>query len=100
MFPAPIFRRAYDYLVTNQGQRRGVVEYLQLLKLTSQVRQNDVELMLIDFFSPPGSVWTVEHIRQALLRPQQPALQLLEFKPECQSYDALLSGEREVAYAG
>jgi len=100
LFPAPIFRRAYDYLLSQQGHRRGVLEYLQLLKLTSQVRQNDVELMLIDFLSPPGAVWTVEQIRQALLRPLQPALQLLEFKPECQSYDALLTGRKEVVYAG
>jgi transposase len=100
LFPAQIFRRAYDYLVAQQGQRRGVLEYLQLLKLTSQVRQNDVELMLIDFLSPPGTVWGVEQIRHALLRPLQPALQLLEFKPECQSYDTLLSDRTEVAYAG
>jgi transposase len=98
LFPAEIFRRAYDYLVQQRGPRRATVEYLQLLKFTSQVRQNDVELMLIDFLSPPGSAWTVEQIRQALLGSSRPALELIEFKPECRSYDALLSAETEVAY--
>jgi len=98
LFPAEIFRRAYDYLVQQRGPRRATVEYLQLLKFTSQVRQNDVELMLIDFLSPPGSAWTVEQIRQALLGLSRPALELIEFKPECRSYDALLSAETEVAY--
>ena len=54
LFPGEMFRQAHDYLVAQRGARRGVVEYLQLLKLTSQVRQSDVELMLIDFLSPPG----------------------------------------------
>jgi hypothetical protein len=99
LFPAEIFRRAYDYLVQQRGPRRATVEYLQLLKFTSQVRQNDVELMLIDFLNPPGSAWTVEQIRQALLGSSRPALELIEFKPECRSYDALLSAETEVAYA-
>ena len=66
LFPGEMFRHAHDYLVSQRGPRRGVVEYLQLLKLTSQVRQSDVELMLIDFLSPPGCAWDVEQIRHAL----------------------------------
>ena len=100
LFPAQIFRRAHDYLVVQGGHRRGVLEYLQLLKLTSQVRQADVEIMLTDFLSPPGCAWTVEQIRHALLRPQAPALRLVEYQPECQSYDRLLSGETEVVHVG
>ena len=100
LFPSELFRRAHDYLVERRGQRRGLLEYLQLLKLTSQVRQDDVQLMLIDFLSPPGSAWTVEQIRRALVRPLQPALELSELKAECHSYDALLNCEREVAHVG
>jgi hypothetical protein len=99
LFPGPMFRPAYDYLVAQRGPRRGVVEYLQLLKLTSQVRQNDVELMLIDFLSPPGVPWNVEQIRQALVPKAQPVLELVELKPEWNSYDGLLSAQPEVAYA-
>ena len=96
LFPSPIFRRAYDYLMAQQSHRRAVLEYLQLLKLTSQVRQSDVELMLTDYLSPPGTAWSVEQIRHALLRPLQPGLQLLELEPDCQAYDALLNTESEV----
>ena len=55
-----------------------------------------MELMLTDFLSPPGTPWTVEQIRHALLRPLQPGLQLVELTPDCQSYDALLNSESEV----
>jgi hypothetical protein len=100
LFPGEMFRRAYDYLVAQRGQRRGVVEYLQLLKLTSQVRQNDVELMLIDFLSPPGVAWSVEQIRQAVAPQTQPTLAVMELQPEWSSYDALLNWQPEVVYAG
>ena len=100
LFPGEMFRRAYDYLVAQRGQRRGVVEYLQLLKLTSQVRQNDVELMLIDFLSPPGCSWNVEQIRKLLAPQAPPHLELVELTPECKSYDGLLSWQPEVSYAG
>jgi hypothetical protein len=100
LFPGEMFRPAYDYLVAQRGPRRGVVEYLQLLKLTSQVRQSDVELMLIDFLSPPGATWNVEQIRQALVPQARPALAVAELRPEWTSYDALLHAQPEVAYAG
>ena len=100
LFPGEMFRPAYDDLVAQRGPRRGVVEYLQLLKLTSQVRQSDVELMLIDFLSPPGATWNVEQIRQALVPQARPALAVAELRPEWTSYDALLHAQPEVAYAG
>ncbi len=98
LFPGDMFRQAHDYLVTHRGPRRGVVEYLQLLKLTSQVRQNDVELMLIDFLYPPGRAWTVEQIRRVLVPKAQPQLEMVELKPECNSYDALLNWQPEEAH--
>jgi hypothetical protein len=100
LFPGTMFRPAYDYLVSQRGPRRGVVEYLQLLKLTSQVRQSDVELMLIDFLSPPGVAWNVEQIRQALVPSAQPVWEVVELQPEWSSYDALLNRQPEVAHAG
>lgn len=100
LFPGQMFRPAYDYLVAQRGPRRGVVEYLQLLKLTSQVRQSDVELRLIDFLSPPGMAWSVEQIRQALVPQAQPMLAVAELQPEWTSYDALLHAQPEVVYAG
>jgi len=98
LFPGPVFRQAYDQLVARQGQRRGVVEYLQLLKLTSEVRQSDVEVMLADFTSPPYPVWSVEGLRRVLQPAVRPELDLAELQPEWNSYDALLTGGEEVAH--
>ena len=100
LFPGDMFRPAYDYLVAQRGQRRGVVEYLQLLKLASEVRPGEVELMLIDFLSPPGTPWSVEQIRRALLPSARMEVKLAELQPECGSYDALLSSSQEVAHVG
>jgi len=100
LFPTPVFRQAYDQLVARQGQRRGTVEYLQLLKLTSEVKQSDVELMLVDFTSPPCPTWSVEQLRRILQPAAQPQLELTELQPEWRSYDALLNPIEEVAYAG
>jgi hypothetical protein len=100
LFPSPMFRQAYDYLVAQRGGRRATVEYLQLLKLSSQVRQDDVELMLIDLLSPPGSPWNVEQIRQALLPRAPRCPEPAELRPEWSSYDALLTAREEVECVG
>jgi hypothetical protein len=97
LFPSRVFRQAYDQLVVQKGQRRAVVEYLQLLKLTSEVKQADVELMLVDFISPPYPVWSVEQLRRLLMPTAQPPLQMAELQPEWSSYDGLLSPQPEVA---
>jgi hypothetical protein len=99
LFPSRVFRQAYDQLVAQKGQRRAVVEYLQLLKLTSEVKQGDVELMLVDFTSPPYPAWSVEQLRRILVPSARPELQLAELQPEWSSYDALLNPQPEVACA-
>ena len=98
LFPAPVFRAAHDQLVARQGRRRGVVEYLQLLKLTSEVRQTDVEVMLADFTSPPYPAWSVEALRRVLQPAVRPELELAELSPEWSSYDTLLDNREEVAH--
>jgi hypothetical protein len=100
LFPSGMFRQAYDYLVAQRGPRRGVVEYLQLLKLTSEVRQHDVELMLIDYLSPPGAAWSVEQLRRTLQPSADLPVSPVELQPEWNSYDALLSSPQEVAHVG
>jgi hypothetical protein len=93
-----VFRQAYDQLIAQKGQRRGTVEYLQLLKLTSEVKQSDVELMLVDFTSPPCPAWSVEQLRRILQPAAPPPLELAELHPEWHSYDALLNPVQEVVY--
>jgi len=100
LFPGPVFREAYDRLVAQKGERRGAVEYLQLLKLTSEVKQTDVELMLVDLTSPPYPAWSVEQLRRILQPAERPQLQMAELQPEWNSYDALLSANPEVADVG
>jgi transposase len=100
LFPSRSFREAYDHLVARQGQRGGAVEYLRLLKLASEVGESDIEVMLADYLSPPDPAWSVEGLRRILQPEQRPHVELADLRPEWSSYDALLSPEPEVAYAG
>lgn len=100
LFPSQSFREAYDHLVAKQGQRGGAVEYLRLLKLASEVGESDIEVMLADYLSPPYPAWSVAELRRILQPDPRPHIELSELQPEWSSYDALLSPEPEVAYAG
>jgi transposase len=100
LFPSRIFREAYDHLAGKHGGRSGAVEYLRLLKLASEVGESDVELMLVDFLSPPYPAWSVEQFRRNLQPEPRAQVQLSQLEPEWSSYDRLLSPELEVAYAG
>jgi len=53
LFPTPVFRQAYDRMVTEAGHRQGSLEYLRLLKLASEAGQSDLELMLVEYVCPP-----------------------------------------------
>jgi hypothetical protein len=100
LFPSRLWREAYDHLVAKEGPRRGVVEYLRLLKLASEVGLSDVEVMLADFLSPPFPAWSVAELRRMLQPSLRSPLVLAELQPEHRSYDALLRPSQEVAYAG
>ena len=100
LFPGLLFREAYDHLVAKQGQRRGSVEYLRLLKLASEVGESDVEVMLADYLSPPFPAWSVEELKRILQPHLHPIIELTELQPEWSSYDTLLNAEQEVAYVG
>jgi transposase len=100
LFPNRSFREAYDHLVAKQGQRRGAVEYLRLLKLASEVGELEVEVMLADFLRPSNLAWSVDQLRQILQPSPRPQLELAELEPECSSYDGLLSTGQEVSYVG
>jgi len=97
MFPSRLLRSAYDHLIAQQGQRRGTVEYLRLLKLACDVGMSGVEVMLADYLSPPYPAWSVAELRDLLQPRPQSSVDLAALQPEWRSYDALLS--QEVAYA-
>jgi hypothetical protein len=98
LFLTPTFRQAYDRLVAQEGPRRGTLEYLRLLKLTSETDVGEVELMLVEYTCPPYPAWSVEGLRRTLRPPSPTPLAMAELQPDCGSYDALLSSEEEVAY--
>jgi transposase len=100
LYPSRSFREACDHLVAKHGQRGGAVEYLRLLKLASEVGERDIEVMLADFLSPPYPAWSVGELRRILQPGPKPQIEVVELEPEWRSYDALLSPELEVAYAG
>jgi hypothetical protein len=100
LFPGLLFRQAYDHLVAQQGQRRGAVEYLRLLKLASEVGESQVEVMLADYLSPPYPAWSVGELGRILQPRPERTVALEELQPECRSYDKLLGLEQEVSYVG
>jgi hypothetical protein len=100
LYPSRSFRAACDHLVVKHGQRGGAVEYLRLLKLASEVGESDIEVMLADFLSPPYPAWSVGELRRILQPEPKPQIEVIKLEPEWRSYDALLSPELEVAYAG
>ena len=93
LFPSRLLRSAYDHLIAQQGQRRGTVEYLRLLKLASEVGMSGVEVMLADYLSPPYPAWSVAELRCVLQPVTRSPIELAELQPEWRSYDALLSQE-------
>jgi transposase InsO family protein len=98
LFPRPTFRQAYDRLVAEQGARRGAVEYLRLLKLASEVNEDDLELMLVEYVCPPYPAWSVDQLRRVLQPPPVRVLPDLQLEPEWQSYDGLLASGEEVVH--
>ena len=98
LFPTLTFRQAHDRMVAEQGRRHGSLEYLRLLKLASEVGQNDLELMLVEYVCPPYPSWTVDKLRELLQPKTQPQPTLAELKPEWSSYDALLTSNQEVTH--
>lgn len=98
LFPTLTFRQAHDRMVAELGRRHGCLEYLRLLKLASEVGQNDLELMLVEYVCPPYPSWTVDKLRELLQPKAQPQPALAELKPEWSSYDALLTSNEEVTH--
>jgi transposase len=100
LFPRRTYRQAYDRLVIQHGARRGGVEYLRLLKLASEVNEDDLELLLIEYVCPPYPAWSVDRLREVLQPPAMRVLPPLTLEPEWRSYDALLAESQEVAHVG
>jgi transposase len=103
LFPSPTYRRAYDRLVEDHGQRRGELEYLHLLKLSAEssigiplaMSTNGIESPL-DLFLAEGGVFRVESLRRFLGMEPRVEAQDMALNVDLNSYDLLLEHQPEV----
>ena len=96
LYPSPVFRSAHDRLVADHGERPGVIEYLQVLKLAAEVSVEKVEPLLREQLAGPGK-WRATQVRDQLAPPAKKVIELPGLTPSLNAYDALLG--QEVAHA-
>jgi Mu transposase, C-terminal domain len=95
LYPSPVFRAAHDRLVSDHGERPGVIEYLQVLKLAAEASVETVELLVKEKVAGNGK-WRAKDLKDALAPPVRKVIELPELTPDLKAYDALL--EQEVAH--
>ena len=94
LFPAVIFRRAYDRLVERLGQQRGERDYLHLLKLAADTSQVEVEDALAQVLDA-GGPFSLEATRRALPPRRFEPVELAQPEPDLSDYDLLLEAVQE-----
>jgi len=92
LYPSPVCRAAHDRLVSEHGQRPGVIEYLQVLKLAAETSVERVEALLNQRLARPGK-WRATQVRDELTPPERKVIELPCLRPSLQAYDALLAEE-------
>ena len=92
LYPSPVFRAAHDRLVADHGQRPGVIEYLQLLKLAAEHTVEAVEPVLQQQLSRLGK-WRALQVREAICPPARTVVEVANLTPSLHAYDQLLEGE-------
>jgi Mu transposase-like protein len=92
LYPSSVFRAAYDRLVADHGERSGVVEYLQVLKLAAEETLERVEAALGEQLAVAGK-WRARQVRERLVPIARKIIELSELTPSLKAYDALLEGE-------
>jgi len=97
LYPSPVFRAAHDRLVADHGERPGILEYLQVLKLAAEETVAAVEPVLRAHLARTGK-WRALQVREQLVPATGKVIALAELTPSLGTYDTLL--ESEVAHAG
>jgi hypothetical protein len=92
LYPSAVFRAGYDRLVADHGERSGVVEYLQVLKLAAETSVERVEPLLTEKLSL-ASKWRATEIRDRLAPQEKKVIELAGLTPNLSAYDALLRKE-------
>lgn len=104
LFPTTTYRRAYDRLVEQEGQRRGELEYLRLLKLTAELSvnvplemsTNGLENLLSEWLNDTRKL-SVDALRRFLGVARSEVYPALELPVDLGSYDSLLANSKEEA---
>ena len=97
LYPSPTFRAGYDRLVADHGERPGVIEYLQVLKLAAEETVERVEPVLQAHLLRAGK-WRASHLRDQVAPPERKVVELAALTPALEVYDTLLG--KEVAHGG
>jgi hypothetical protein len=97
LYPSVVFRSACDRLIADHGERPGIIEYLQVLKLAAEEGVEKVESVLKHQLTRAGK-WRAKEMRDQLAPPARRVLELPDLAPSLSAYDALLKGE--VAHVG
>jgi hypothetical protein len=92
LYPSVVFRAAYDRLVADHGERPGVIEYLQVLKLAAEQNVEQVESSLRTHLALVGK-WRATQVREALVPASRRVIALAGLTPSLAAYDRLLEGE-------
>jgi len=94
LFPSALWRRSFDVLVEQRGERRAEREYLKLLELAIDHGLPAVAAELMTL----GAAVSLEAVRERLglaACQQRAKIITIEFRADLHSYDALLSGSLE-----
>ena len=97
LYPSGVYRAAYDRLVAEHGERPGVIEYLQVLKLAAEEGVERVEAVLRGPLGQAGK-WRALQVRERLVGAARKVIELAGLTPSLNAYDTLLEGE--VAHGG
>ena len=97
LYPSTVFRAACDRLVSDHGERPGVIEYLHVLKLAAEETVEKVEPLLERQLKLSGK-WHAKQLREQLVPAGQRVIELSALTPSLSVYDQLLGGE--VAHVG
>jgi hypothetical protein len=97
LYPTTVYRSAHDRLVSDHGERQGVIEYLHVLKLAADESVEKVEAALGVLLSGAGK-WRATQVREQVVPQAKKVIELSTLTPSLAGYDALLEGE--VAHVG
>ena len=92
LYPTPGFRAAYDRLVADHGQKDGVTEYLQVLRVAAEHGVDAVDARLSSCLAGKQK-WTALMLARELTPNRGRWLETPSLVPDLQCYDALLGSE-------